>query len=254
MNMKRLVAATALGVVFVPIGSAGASTVWNVNINGSIAGGTYQGAAPENNGSQIWNNVNSDGITALVNGEGDGGAGVSITITPTGGSSIGFGGANVAGDDIFDSWMKDGNADGVVNDDLFIVSFGNLNPAYTYGLVVYSDWFWKNGNGGQEITQTVGTGLASSFFLNRYVGGEIANGSVGPLLEDTDPLNANPPSSAPTNYTRFDGLSPSGGELAFTMGAVNGPINGFQLIEVVPEPSSLALLGLGGLLIARRRR
>ena len=39
-----------------------------------------------------------------------------------------------------------------------------------------------------------------------------------------------------------------------TGGAGASILNGFQVVEVIPEPSSLALVGLGGLLIARRRR
>jgi len=46
-----------------------------------------------------------------------------------------------------------------------------------------------------------------------------------------------------TTFDRDDSLT----------GDTNNWLSGYSL-QVVPEPSSLALLGLGGLLIARRRR
>jgi hypothetical protein len=54
---------------------------------------------------------------------------------------------------------------------------------------------------------------------------------------------------------RINGLTPTGGELGFRLGdGTNGPYNGFQLVNTIPEPSSVLLGGLGVLALLRRRR
>ena len=60
-----------------------------------------------------------------------------------------------------------------------------------------------------------------------------------------------------TNYVLFHGLSPDGlGAINVTMNNLSpsgASFDGFQLLEL-PEPASMSLLGLGGLLLLRRRR
>ena len=63
-----------------------------------------------------------------------------------------------------------------------------------------------------------------------------------------------------TNYVLFEGMVPNGsGQLIINSTPIYGqnnvmPLNGFQLVETVPEPSTTALLGLGGLALILRRR
>lgn len=247
MKLNLTTAAAILALTATGSASAAATTVWNVTVSNQDLTG-YQGAATENAATgSTWNAVSDTSTATLIDStnDGSGSAGVTFKLTPAGGSAIDFGGQNVAGDDIFDTWIKDNG-----NNDLFDVTFGGLNAAATYDLVVYSDWFW--GPNSVPVTQTGGTGLTGTFNINSAVAGGGGNGTVGPLLEDTNALNT---PSGDTNYARFDGLSSDLlGNLSLSMGGVDGPINGFQLVEVVPEPSSLALLGLGGLCVLRRRR
>ena len=76
------------------------------------------------------------------------------------------------------------------------------------------------------------------------------------LAQDTNPANA----AGNFNYARFNGLMADGsGNITLTFGinqewANDFPINGFQLINTVPEPSAPLLGGLGMLALLRRRQ
>jgi hypothetical protein len=237
---------TAAGLL---TGSAHATTVWNVNIGSQIdESDNYIGAAAENTANSTWNSTTPTNFAGqtLADSTGSSAAGVTLAITSNTTSDNGYSNtALTTGDEIFIGWTKSSD-----NSTPFNVIFGNLNPSATYDLVIYSDWFWDNGSSGLPVTQDIGTGLAGTIFVNRDANND-AKGLVGPLLEDTDPANVD---VGKTNWYRISGLSADGnGDLGFDVGGVNGPLSGMQLIEV-PEPSSLALLGLGSLLVARRRR
>ena len=115
-----------------------------------------------------------------------------------------------------------------------VFSFNNV-PAGTYDLYFYS----VNGFHQSSITQfTITTGgIASDTATN-------ASASTF-AFED--------------NYVALDGLSPVGGTIAGTIFDASGianngsSFNGFQLVQL-PEPASLSLLALGGVMLLRRRK
>jgi hypothetical protein len=107
-----------------------------------------------------------------------------------------------------------------------------LDNTATYDLVVYAGWVF-GGNYQVTVTQDEGTGLGGSFVIN------LESTGVGALTQDTDARNN---ASAPGNYIRLTGLTPDvSGFLGIDVSSVNGPFNGFQLIETGSDPSSFAL-------------
>jgi hypothetical protein len=243
LNVSRSLTASAAVALFLPGLSARAQTVWNVNVGAGTGSGTnqittvnnYTGAAPENTANSTWNAVSTAGQVTLADSTGNNGAGVTLAIIAGSGSVVQFGNQNLtSGDKIFNTWIKDGTGPSpdIVNDDPFTVTFGNLNPSATYDLVVYADWWW--GPEGNPVQQTAGSGLTGTFHINSQQGGTHVDGVVPALMEDTNPANV---ATNPTNYARFRGLTPNAvGNLSFTMGGVNAPINGFQLIQLSAGP------------------
>jgi hypothetical protein len=57
-------------------------------------------------------------------------------------------------------------------------------------------------------------------------------------------------------YALFSGVSPVGGEIGFNIGVAgdgNAWLSGIQVVEVVPEPATMLMLGAGALFLRKKK-
>jgi hypothetical protein len=110
-----------------------------------------------------------------------------------------------------------------------------------------------------NITGLLDGGL---YTLYLYGAGDNANQrttfTVGGVSQSTTGVTGPHDLTEGVDFVVFENVLASGGFIGinYTLagGASEGHFNGFQLMEIVPEPSSALLVGLGGLLAACRRR
>ena len=67
------------------------------------------------------------------------------------------------GDKIFTGYI--GGAGATAN-----MTIKGLSMTNSYDLVIYSDWYWKNGDA-YPVSQTIGTGMSGTIYLNRILSG-----------------------------------------------------------------------------------
>jgi hypothetical protein len=120
-------------------------------------------------------------------------------------------------------------------------------PYASYNLIVYVQGNQKTGNSASVslngVTQFTG--------LNVNGADSSAGGSGG--SPTFTPITASNQQGG--NYLEFDNLTASSATVVLTeVNANDAGISGFQIVQAVPEPASLGLLGLGGLLVLTRGR
>ena len=169
----------------------------------------------------------------------------------------------ISDDNLFNSYLalNGPNGDGSPTDN-FVLDIAGLGLPFTangYDLIIYSDT--DRGGAGANIDNSNGA-RTSAFTVTE------AGGTVTALTEDDNSLprvfdgnyilsDGNGAGTDYSNYTVISGLSASSFSIEVTSpDGGRGGISGFQIVATaVPEPTSAALLGLGGLgLVLRRRR
>ena len=139
-----------------------------------------------------------------------------------------------------------------------LIQFTGLNPAYSYNVVLY-------GNRNNPTYETVAGARVSLYviesadsWVNQHsTGADIVNYSqVGDAVRITNGYN-----TVKGWVARYESIDP-GADGTFTIrvadgGSVGPPrqyVSGMVFEEIVPEPTTLALFGLGGLLLMLRRK
>jgi hypothetical protein len=215
------------------------AVVWNVNIGNQVAtADNYAGAVPQSIPIH-WNSITSSSSTGLALKDSTGSTAGGITLDLTSDRNPG-GQALASGDKIFIGYFGGAGASSSV-------TLGGLTITKTYDILFYSDWYWKDGDS-LPITQTAGTGLSSTYYLNRILSGTY--GTVPALTPDTNPANVTSGAGNIGNYCRIVGIAPdAAGKVSFRIGdGANTAFSGFQLVQtgdVAPQADMLTF-GLPG--------
>ena len=234
-KIPHLIIASFL-LCFIATGSVKAATVLIDFGNASGTPGGY---------TEVVTGPNGDGATS-----GDvtlGATGWTINVSETGALNGGTSGAGANYGTVIGDYpgelssfevaaLQDGlfaNANGQPGNSQLTVAISGLVDGYDYDLLFYG----ARGNNGDE--------QGADWNITTGIGGSTIN--TGVFNNSTDVVD-------------WDGIRSVGGEIVFTITSVGTSfeseisLNFGQIIETVPEPSSSALLGLGGLALALRRR
>ena len=249
MMVKKFVPTTAvlLGVGLLTSGPAAQSqTLLNVKI-GKTANDYSGGGGPESNGAyqesplavlgsadSWWNEYafvsSTPSGVSVVDSTGSTFAGVSLTVQNT----SGVGSLSVSGNP---SFLMDN------------MPYQNPGPGNVYNISL---------SGLQANTQYEFVGYAANPNYSAGASWTVTTGTPGAGVFSNDGSSADITTGVGKAYSRFFVTTDGAGSLAITDASQSGTypiLQGFQLAQVIPEPATFGLAGLGLIsILARRRR
>ena len=201
--------------------------------NNDFIGTPYTGPAVTGTTGDYWNATSADSASMALNGVDNAASGISLTFTSYhqwGNIDSGFAAGSYA--NLMAGYLC------AVEPTTYHVAFSGLAPSASYNLYIYTQG--DGGGDGRELDVSV-NGAADVITSP-------GNALLGTFVEGT-------------NYLHLTGTAdPSGvvdiaysSVLTINGGTGEADINGVQLVTV-PEPSSLALFGVGALACMRRSR
>jgi hypothetical protein len=240
-----------------------------LNADANAATISWQASVDMYQGSTVETFVNTDGTTAVamnasgdtsgdedttVNGVAFTGAGNGVVVGGSGTETITInGGSDNVGSFGDGEFSSNGAIYHLIRGAIFevdSVTLGGLQVGQEYLIQIFTN----DARSSRSVSSVVGfDGAAAS-----PLGTSQLNNSADGTNSETDTGNEAGDSilatfTADSVTQSFDVFGSGNGGASFAQGAGQAQINAIQL-RSIPEPGSLALLGLGGLLIARRRR
>jgi hypothetical protein len=217
--------AAAIGLAGAPPAQAG---LVNVDFNTGDPSATYSGAAVTGAAGDVWNGINGGTLGSPLDGSNlplvdatGANSGVALSFSGTSGAYDSTGNGCLMSATSFAPLMCDYIYR--FTGEVATLTLSGLTPGAAYDLILYA---MANEEGRvtdytvDGVTKSVTAGAASGLVLS-------------------------------TNYTEFTGTVAANGVLSFTFGGPSeGNLDGLQLTQTVtthplPEPATLALLGLG---------
>ena len=257
MLKKAFLTAAIAALAFA--GSANAASI-GVNVGASgfdLSSTTSAGVEAQTN----WNNLTGGNVAATAVND-DSGTLLATTVQVQTSWSYTTGAGTSDGDHTLMHTALD-NGGGEMG---FVVT--NI-PYAVYDVIIYHEGASDDGRGGPFFIRDTDGGNAiiasqvsydSSTFSGTFVDGATVGTVPGTGIDDNGtPGDPNDDFVVNSNYVRFSGLTlanigiRSDAANPLGIGTDRAPIAGMQIIEV-PEPSSLALIGLGGLMMIKRRK
>jgi len=248
---RLLLASIGTGVALGLASQASAAIIFDDDFVGAEDASITTSAPEVGTGSWTGTILLDGSVTGAIKGAGTG--------NPAGAFTLGsLGGANLVRLDMKMGTINGGN---------YVASLGagTLNVFGMLGMVVLGD-------GGLRISLN-GSGTNVGNALIEWGGGTVTNGSTVSMIvnlstDTADFLVDNIALTGGTNVSLVTKVAANGyaindvvdfkasdaEKLATRIGVGSGTIDNLTVSTIVPEPGSLALIGLGGLLIARRRR